>query len=277
VKRLFARRALLLLLASLASWAELGSLEGLSSLSGSSALGCVARPATRARGIELEDPNERSQSEADAGAASTPQGVPSEGAPSAGADPLVAAADPDESQFVYSREPLAERARAVAQFPIHIHEAWWPFRARHLRISEAEAQKRDARISDARAPAGFWDAQTAVEAVSVWTVLCNECHGGRRNLDDAVEMPTPPPTWGEDSGLFFGNRRTYRQLFNTVHDGGPLKANGRVGMPAWRNILSKEMMWALLYFLEYQSGGVESRFPPSLYPRRPKLMGEASP
>jgi hypothetical protein len=267
-----------LLFAALGSLAELGWLGELSWVSGLSALSCVARPATRARGIELEDPNERAQSEPDAGGASNPQGVrvASGDAPSEGADPLVAAAEPDESQFVYSREPLAERAR-VAQFPIHIHEAWWAFRARQLRITEAEAQKRDARISDARAPAGFWDSQTALEAVSVWTVLCNECHGGRRSLEDAVEMPAPPPGWGEDSGLFFGNRRTYRQLFNTVHDGGPLKANGRVAMPAWRNILSKEMMWALLYFLEYQSGGVESRFPPSLYPRRPKLLGELQP
>lgn len=259
----------------LAALAELGWLGELSWVSG---LACVARPAARARGIELEAPNEQTQSEPDAGAASNPQRVlvASGDDPSEGAAPLVAAAGPDESQFVYSREPLAERAR-VAQFPIHIHDAWWPFRARQLRITEAEAQKRDARISDARAPAGFWDSQTAVEAVSLWTVLCNECHGGRRSLEDAVEMPAPPPAWGEDSGLFFGNRRTYRQLFNTVNDGGPLKANGRVAMPAWRNILSKEMMWALLYFLEYQSGGVESRFPPSLYPRRPKLLGELQP
>lgn len=244
-----------------------------------SSLGCVARPATMTRGIELEEPDDRAQSEADAGAESDLQArlAASDGDSSAGADPLVASAGPDESQFVYSREPLAERARAVARFPIHIHETWWSFRARHLRITEAEARKRDARISDARAPAGFWDSQTAVEAVSLWTVLCNECHGGRRSLADAVDMPAPAAGWGEDSGLFFGNRRTYRQLFNTVHDGGPLKTNGRVGMPAWRNILSKEMMWALLYFLEYQSGGIESRFPPSLYPRRPKMLDDSPP
>ena len=31
---------------------------------------------------------------------------------------------------------------------------------------------------------------------------------------------------------------------------------------------------ALLYFLEYQSGGVERRFAPSLYPRRPKVLNK---
>ena len=35
-------------------------------------------------------------------------------------------------------------------------------------------------------------------------------------------------------------------------------------MPAWRGKLSKEQIWALIYFVEYQSGGIEGRFPPSL-------------
>ena len=252
----------------------LASLVGLGS---SSAAGCGARPRAAAPGIELEGPNEVRASATDAGAPSSlNSGLIAAGAdPSAAADAIAAAAEGRDSAFVYSRDPpLAERARDVAQHPIHIHESWWSFRANHLRISEAEAQRRDARISGARAPAGFWDSQTAVEAVSVWTVLCNECHGGRRSLADAAEMPAPAPAWGEQTGLFFGNRRSYRQLFDTVHDGGPLKADGRVGMPAWRNILSNEMIWALLYFLEYQSGGIESRFPPSLFPRRPKLLEE---
>ncbi len=38
-------------------------------------------------------------------------------------------------------------------------------------------------------------------------------------------------------------------------------------MPAWRGKLSKEQIWALIYFIEFQSGGIEGRFPPSLYPR----------
>jgi hypothetical protein len=40
-------------------------------------------------------------------------------------------------------------------------------------------------------------------------------------------------------------------------------------MPPWRGKLAREEIWALLYFLEYQSGGIEGRFPPSLYPRMP--------
>jgi cbb3-type cytochrome c oxidase subunit III len=164
-----------------------------------------------------------------------------------------------------------ENRPSDGELPSHINESWWPVRARHLGQSELEVAQRDARIGAARAPAGFWDAQTAVEAVSVWTALCNQCHGGRRRLDDVNGMPEPPADWGQGTGLFFGNRRAYSHLFNVVQNGGPPAEDGRARMPAWRTVLSNEMIWALLYFLEYQSGGIVSRFPPSLYPQAPKL------
>jgi hypothetical protein len=169
---------------------------------------------------------------------------------------------------------LDDPSAANAPPAIHVGDGWWPLRARYLGLSEREVAVRDAHTGRAPVPIGFWDPQTAVEAVSVWTVLCNECHGGRRHLDDVDTMPAPPAGWGDGVGLFFGERRAYRQLFEVVRDGGPPRADGPADMPAWRSILSNEMIWALLYFLEYQSGGIESRFPPSLYPRPPRLLGE---
>jgi hypothetical protein len=219
------------------------------------ALGCTAR-APAVRGIELEEPGQQAGREANLAASGT--------------EPSAA----EDDGFVYSRERVSQGQRALAAHPIHIHESWWEFRARRLGLTLAEAQRRDARLSQSRAPRDFWDEQTATEAVSVWTVLCNECHGGRRDLEDAIDMPAPAAAWGEGEGLFFGNRRTYQHVFNVVLNGGPIRARGRPEMPAWRNILSIEMMWALLYFLEYQSGGIEGGFPPSLYPRRPKALDE---
>jgi hypothetical protein len=232
-------------------------------------LRCTARPPTPVRVIELEDPQEEAKRAA--GARRTPEPDPAVIASST--DQPAAPSKDDDGDFVYSRVPIAERMRAIPQLPIHINERWWPFRAQHLGITERQAERRDAQLSKEQAPADFWDSQTSVEAVSVWTVLCNECHGGRRSLEDAVEMPKPGAAWGQEEGLFFGNRRSYDQMFNTVYHGGPIRESGRAEMPAWRNILSTEMIWALLYFLEYQSGGIESRFPPSLYPRRPKMLG----
>jgi hypothetical protein len=231
-------------------------------------LGCATRPPTPAHGIELEDPQEearRRAAEANTAAADA-------GLIAAGPQPPAVSSELGDSRFVHSRQPR-EQANGVAQLPIHINESWWPFRAGRLGISVAQAQKRDAQLSVARAPTGFWDSQTSLEAVSVWTVLCNECHGGRRSLQDALEMPEPGPAWGNGEGLFFGRRGTYEHMLNVVKNGGPVRESGRAEMPAWRNVLSTEMIWALLYFLEYQSGGIESRFPPSLYPRRPQLLG----
>lgn len=195
---------------------------------------------------------------------------------------LIASEAPGRSQdsdreFVYSRAPSEDRAARVAQLEIHIHEDWWPHRAKFLGVSVSQAQRRDRALSVRHAPGDFWDGQTAVEAASLWTVLCNECHGGRRTVQDALAMPAPTQQWSDGDGLFFGKSRPYEQIFAIVEGGGPLQSDGRREMPAWQGILPREMMWALLYFLEYQSGGVESRFPPSLYPRRPAILQNASP
>lgn len=172
-----------------------------------------------------------------------------------------------DSEFVLSRKPAATAKPPVEQALPHIGDKWWKFRADFLGISEAEARDRDAAISGDRAPSGFWDKQTATETVAVWGSLCNECHGGRRRLRDAMVMPGPNSNWGRGEGLFFGNRREYAAVFATVNQGGAPRDGVRSQMPPWTGKLAREQMWALLYFLEFQSGGIEGRFPPSLYPR----------
>jgi hypothetical protein len=184
--------------------------------------------------------------------------------------PAQGAADEDR-EFVLSRQPVA-RPDPDALPPIHPEPAWWPFRAQFLKISEQQARTRDAAISDREAPAGFWDEQTAVESVNLWSALCNECHGGRRRVSDALGMPEPPRLWGRGEGLFFGKRRPYGEIFGIVWNGGPEREGEKSEMPPWRGKIAREQVWALLYFLEYQSGGIEGRFPPSLYPRRDRVM-----
>jgi hypothetical protein len=172
-----------------------------------------------------------------------------------------------DSDFVLSRKPSGPAKPAPEQVLPHIGDKWWKFRADFLGISESEARDRDAAISGDRAPSGFWDKQTATETVAIWGSLCNECHGGRRRLRDAMVMPGPGQSWGRGDGLFFGNRRDYAAVFATVNQGGAPRDGVRSQMPAWVGKLAREEMWALLYFLEFQSGGIEGRFPPSLYPR----------
>jgi mono/diheme cytochrome c family protein len=171
-----------------------------------------------------------------------------------------------ENDFVLSRAPVAPNPSDAEDPQIHINDKWWRFRGDFLKLTERQVRDRDASISPKQAPQDFWDPQTAFESVSIWGALCNQCHGGRRRVEDAVAMTPPPANWGQGEGLFFGNRRPYADVFGTIHNGGPQRDNKRP-MPAWRNILSREQIWALLYFLEFQSGGIEGRFPPSLYPR----------
>jgi hypothetical protein len=175
----------------------------------------------------------------------------------------------EDQAFVLSRRPAA--GAQVPGIDIHIGDRWWHFRGDFLRVGEAQVRARDADMSEVQAPERFWDEQSAVEAINVWTAVCNECHGGRRRLEDAMKMPSPTPEWGRGEGLFFGARRRYADVFMVVYRGGPERRGVRSEMPAWRGKIAKELIWALLYFLEYQSGGIEGRFPPSLYPRRGPL------
>jgi hypothetical protein len=172
--------------------------------------------------------------------------------------------DPD---FVLSRRPV-EHVNDGPLPVIHTAEAWWPFRAQFLGMSERQARERDAAIPDRQRPERFWDEQTATEAVNLWTALCNECHGGRRRLEDALAMPGPAPAWGRGEGVFFGRRRPYSEVFEVISNGGPERRGIASDMPAWRVKIAKEQIWALLYFLEYQSGAIDGPLPPSLQPRR---------
>ena len=173
-----------------------------------------------------------------------------------------------DTGFVLSRNPTpARKAEPTNLGQVHVGDLWWPFRGSHLKVSEATARDRDAEISEKQAPNEFWDEQTAVETIFTWGTFCNECHGGRRRMEDAVKMPGPAANWGRGEGLFFGIRRPYAEIFRTVSNGKIEKEGNRWKMPAWRGKLSKEQIWALIYFIEFQSGGIEGRFPPSLYPR----------
>jgi hypothetical protein len=177
------------------------------------------------------------------------------------------AATPDTS-FVLSRDPSpARKPEPTNPGQVHVGDLWWPFRGSYLKVGEAAAHDRDLEISEKQAPNGFWDEQTAVETIFIWGTFCNECHGGRRRMEDVVKMPGPAANWGRGEGLFFGIRRPYAEIFRTVSNGKIEREGNRWKMPAWRGKLSKEQIWALIYFIEFQSGGIEGRFPPSLYPR----------
>jgi len=183
--------------------------------------------------------------------------------PPGGKVSAVAAPGNDEG-VVLSREGGAAVVTADTKRP-HIGGKWWPLRADFLKLSEGGAKDRDTVISESRAPADFWDKQTAVEThlgPSLQRVPWRPA-----TLEGRHEHATSAGGLGKRNWSIFRNRRDYAAVFAIVSLGGPARNDKRSPMPAWTGKLAKEQMWALLYFLEYQSGGIEGRFPPSLYPR----------
>lgn len=197
----------------------------------------------------------------DTGAVIEPGGGGSESIePAAPAEP----AAPIRRAYELTRKE-EERVRAL---DVHLGDRWFEFRGERLGLSLDQAKERDANMSDKRAPPIFWDEQTALETASVWTALCNECHGGRRRLTDARNMPPPGSSWGGSEGYFFGQLRRHEDIFRMISLGGKVVNGQNSEMPPWEGKLSKEIIWSLVYFIEYQSGGIEGNFPPSLYPTR---------
>lgn len=139
---------------------------------------------------------------------------------------------------------------------VHFGESWYALRAEKLGVDAEEAKRRDVSSFSEDGPnAKFWDEQTAVEAASIWTAVCNECHEGTRRMEDAKAVTKPPKDWGHGTGYFFGRLKSHRGVYEIIRDGLPY-IEGRApneNMPAWGKKLAREQIWALVYWLESQS------------------------
>jgi mono/diheme cytochrome c family protein len=96
--------------------------------------------------------------------------------------------------------------------------------------------------------AGFWDEQLALQAASLWRLVCNECHPGRRGIGSAASIPAPAAGWSERTGRFFGRTRSHRQVYEAIANG--VSRPGSQSMPAFEQKLSREQIWGLVHFLE---------------------------
>lgn len=162
----------------------------------------------------------------------------------------------------------SQRTTADDQPPVEVHlgERWFEHRAAFLGMTRNDARIRDRELDDRSPPQDtFWDEQLAVEAASLWRALCNDCHGGRRSIQRAKQIPQPPHGWGSADGQFFGQTRPHREIFRKIFDGGeePTEAD-KEKMPPWGDRLSREQIWALVWFIEHASNDVVLNRPPPL-------------
>jgi len=132
-------------------------------------------------------------------------------------------------------------------------EDWFAARAQTLGLTVQAAMERDNATNYERPPAGhFWDEQLALQSASLWRLVCNECHPGRRGIDSALEIPAAPPDWGEGQGLFFGHPRSYSAMYQIIAQGLP-RTDGTTAMPAFEGRLAHEQIWGLIRFVEHAS------------------------
>lgn len=147
-------------------------------------------------------------------------------------------------------------APALDPGPSHLGEAWYAFRAEALGLSVAEARARDAAMPTDAPPADFGDEATRREARALWRDHCAACHGTRGRLEDATTpLPpgqAPPRDWGAASSDFAfwmagdGFRTT---VYRRIARGGD--RDGRPSaMPAWETQLSREQIWALVFWID---------------------------
>ena len=146
---------------------------------------------------------------------------------------------------------------------IHLGDRWFQHRSAFLGMSKHDAELRDGEVDDKAPPQDkFWDEQLAVEAASLWRMLCNECHGGRRSIERAKQIPPPPEGWGTTEGQFFGRARPHQEIFQKIfHGGEEPEQPDHQRMPPWGDRLAREQIWALVWFIEHASGDVVLEMP----------------
>ena len=160
------------------------------------------------------------------------------------------------------------RAKPTERAPVHVGDQWWAFRGDFLKLSEDKARERDGRhLGETGARRVLGPADLRRDNLDLDDVLQRVPRrppqdGGRRE-DAGADRPPGGAARG-CSSAFAGPTPTSSRPSTTARSRRRAIA-GRC--PPGAGKLSKEQIWALIYFVEYQSGGIEGRFPPSLYPR----------
>jgi mono/diheme cytochrome c family protein len=103
----------------------------------------------------------------------------------------------------------------------------------------------------------WWDEQLAAETHELWERLCKECHHGSRKREKVLAYPPPPRDWARTPTRFFTWDHEPKVAFQIVMAGAKARP-GEKDMPAWKDQLSREQVWGLIYFVNRVSLGKKS-------------------
>lgn len=137
-------------------------------------------------------------------------------------------------------------------------DRWRAARAERLGLSVEAAGLRDQAMEHGPGDDGlWWDEQLAAETHELWERLCKECHHGSRKREKVLAFPPPPRDWARTPTRFFTWDHEPRVAFEIVMAGAKARP-GEKDMPAWKDQLSREQVWGLIYFVNRVSVGKKS-------------------
>lgn len=129
----------------------------------------------------------------------------------------------------------------------HMDGQFLDWRAGTLGVTRAVAEARENAMPAENGPPPYdqLDTAMAAEAARVWATACAACHGVDGHPPSTVQPK--PRTWGTMGvamGFFFGGDKMRSGIYRVISNGkGP-------HMPAWKDRLSREQIWALVRHIE---------------------------
>ena len=138
------------------------------------------------------------------------------------------------------------------QFP-HTKGDWLKWRAQERNISLEQARQEDDGWDRAHKPDLAQRAYLHQEGRALWDVHCAVCHGTNGNDNPQNFNPAPRKLGGMGlkMGFFFGGDKMRAGIFHKIKTGNSLKTKPQPQqMPAFRDLLHNEQIWALVLHLE---------------------------
>ena len=146
-----------------------------------------------------------------------------------------------------------QQAIVAADAMPHLGPTWFSYRAQTLGIDAEAAKARDGALPEDAPPAdAVFDRALAEESALIWREQCARCHGLNGRLEGVPPMEPEPKRWGgmgPQMGFFFGGDKMRAGIYRSIADGKKAES-GKITMPAWRGVLSREQMWGLVRHIE---------------------------
>lgn len=115
-------------------------------------------------------------------------------------------------------------------------------------LTVAQVQEADSAHTDENPPETLWEnPQLREKAALQWASLCASCHGKRGRGQNVPKLSPAPRAFGGFGiamGFLMGGNKMRGAIFRKIQD-------GTKNMPSFKEQLTNEEIWGLVYFIEH--------------------------